>query len=174
VWAAQFGHPVGTVVWSVWVESLADLDAAFSGLANDKKYLTLVDKGQAFVQAPFVDSFRQVVHGPAEAGTAPAVGSMTTVTTAVIANGKYAEAVAWGTEMAEHVGHLSDAPSLFLLDDYGTFGQVTWINGAADAAHADAANKSVNTDVIYIKRLGDVGEMFVPGSGQRALFSRIG
>ena len=87
------------------------------------------------------------------------------MTTAVVANGQYAEAAAWGVEMAELVQEVTNLPTMFLVDSYGTFGQVTWLSGAPDLATADAAGEAINTNPDYLKRLSDVGDLFVPRLG---------
>jgi hypothetical protein len=56
---------------------------------------------------------------------------------------------------------------------FGTFGQVTWLASAPDAAGADAGMAAINADADYLKRLGDVGELFVPASGRQAMSTRI-
>ena len=172
LWRADFGYPVGTVAWSAWVASQDALNKGFARLADDDGYFDMVDKGQEFIVEPPNDMFRQSINGE-PASTPPPVGSVTTVTTAVVANGKYAEAGAWGVEMAELVQKVTNLPTLFLVDSYGTFGQVTWLSGAPDLATADAAGEAINTNPDYLKRLSDVGDLFVPGSGQRRLVTRI-
>jgi hypothetical protein len=172
LWRADFGYPVGTVAWSAWVESQAALNAGFASLADDEGYFSLLDAGQEFLTTPAEDFLRQPLHGsPGEAP--PAIGAVTTVTTAVVAGGKYDDGVAWGIEMAQLVEEVTKMPTLFLLDSYGTFGQVTWLSGAPDLASADAASNAINGNDKYMKRLGDVGDLFVPASGHRSLVTRI-
>jgi hypothetical protein len=91
----------------------------------------------------------------------------------VVAGGKYDQGISWGIEMAQLVEEITKRTTMFLLDGYGTFGQVTWISGAPDLAAADADNAAVNANDKYMRRLGDAGELFVPGSGQRRLMTRI-
>ena len=172
LWRTDFGAPVGTVAWSAWVESQDALAKGFARLADDDGYFDMVDNGQDFVTDPPQDMLRQSINGD-PSGDPPAPGSVTTVTTAVVANGKYAEAGAWGVEMAELVQQVTNLRTLFLVDSYGTFGQVTWLSGAPDLATADAAGDAINNHPDYLKRLSDVGDLFVPGSGQRRLVTRI-
>lgn len=172
LWRADFGYPVGTVSWSAWVESHADLNAGFASLMTDDGYFEMLAKGRDFLTAPAEDFLRQALHGgPAQ--EAPPIGAVTTVTTAVVAGGKYDDGVAWGIDMAQLVEEITKLPTFFLLDTYGTFGQVTWLSGAPDLASADVAAGAVNTNDKYMKALGDVGELFVPGSGRRGLATRV-
>jgi len=172
LWRADFGYPVGTVAWSTWVDSLAALNEGFAQLADDDGYHDLVDAGLELIPEPPHDVLRRAVFG--EPGTEPPPpGAVTSVTTAVVANGKYAEATAWGIEMAELVQQITSQATMFLVDAYGTFGQVTWLSGAPDLATADAGGEAVQANPDYIKRLSDVGDLFVPGSGQQRLVTRI-
>ena len=172
LWRADFGYPVGTVAWSTWVESLAALNEGFAQLADDDGYHDLVDAGLELIPEPPHDLLRRAVFG--EPGSAPPpTGAVTSVTTAVVANGQYAEATAWGIEMAELVQQITSQPTMFLVDAYGTFGQVTWLSGAPDLATADAGGEAIQANPDYLKRLSDVGDLFVPGSGQQRLVTRV-
>jgi hypothetical protein len=172
LWRADFGYPVGTVAWSAWVESHAALNTGFAPLLDDDGYFALLDQGQEFLAAPAEDVLRQPLHG-APTGDGPPIGAVATVTTAVVAGGKYDAGIGWGIEMAQLVEEVTKLPTMFLLDSYGTFGQVTWLSGAPDLASADAASQTINANDKYMKRLGDVGDLFVPGSGRRGLVTRI-
>ena len=172
LWRAEFGYPVGTVAWSTWVESMDALRKGFDPVAADDGYYDLIDAGLEFIQDPPQDLLRRAIHGE-PGSTPPAPGAVTSVTTAVVANGQYAEAAAWGIEMAELVQQITGHPTMFLADAYGTFGQVTWLTGAPDLAAADASGELVQANPDYVKRLSDVGDLFVPASGQQRLVSRI-
>jgi hypothetical protein len=172
LWRADFGYPVGTVAWSTWVASLAALDEGFARLADDDGYHDLVDAGLELMPEPPHDLLRRAVFG--EPGSTPLPpGAVTSVTTAVVTNGQYAEATAWGIEMAELVQQITGQPTMFLVDAYGTFGQVTWLSGAPDLATADAGGEAMQANPDYLKRLSDVGDLFVPGSGQQRLVTRV-
>jgi hypothetical protein len=172
LWRADFGYPVGTVAWSTWAESQSSLDAGFAPLATDEGYFAMLDKGSAFLAAPAEDFLRQAVHG-APAGDPPPIGAVTTVTTAVMAAGEYNDALKWGVQMAELVEEVGKLPTMFLVDSFGAFGQVTWLTGAPDLATADAAGDAVNGNDKYMKRLDDAEDLFVPGSGHRGRVTRI-
>ena len=174
-WAGQFGVPIGTVIWSSFVEGLADFQAAFGGLPGDPGYLALGAEGAAFNTTPHVAMMRQViVGGPTAGGTPPGIGAVTTATTAICNAARLADAMAWGAELAAYVGEVTGQTSAFLSDVHGPFGQVTWINGAPDAATADAAADKINADPGFLQRIGGLSDLFVPGSGNRSTLVRIG
>ena len=172
LWSVGFGQPVGTVVWTVAVDSHADLQGAFAGLAEDDGYYALIEKGAPFVTGPMVDQLREVVHGAPTPGGRP-VGSVALLTTATMSADKGADAVAWSVELASYVTSVTGDPTMFLLDSYGTFGQATWIGAAADMAAVDAATAKLQTDPGYLKRLAESGGLFIPGSGHRSLATRM-
>ena len=147
-------------------------NAGSAKLADDDGYFNLLDDGQEFLTEAPQDFIRQALHGSPGA-EAPPIGAVSTVTTAVVAGGQYDHGVSWGIEMAQLVEEITKQPTMFLLDSYGTFGQVTWLSGAPDLETADAAGDAINANDKYMKRLGDAGDLFVPASGQRRLMTRI-
>jgi hypothetical protein len=95
------------------------------------------------------------------------------VNTAQIATGKYADAFAWGVEVAQHVESVTGTPVGFMQELFGPFGGVTWISAHADAAAADAAAAAMSGDEGYMKLLGDIGGLFVETSGHSSMATRI-
>lgn len=173
LWAIGFGAPVGTMVYTAQVDGHAGLAALGAPLAGNLEYEAMLAKGAELIVGPPVDLLRERLDGAAP-GDPPPVGSAAVLTTAVIANGKYAEGVGWGLEVAAHVTKVSGMPVAFYMDLYGSFGQVTWVAVAPDAAAVDAANARLNSDADYIGMLSAAGDLFVPGSGHRSAATRIG
>jgi hypothetical protein len=174
-WTAHFGQPVGTYVWSTWFEGHADLPGAFGALSAHPGFQAAVEEGGEFQAGAHETAFRQVVvGGPGEGAEGPGLGALAVVTTAVAAGGKLVEAIGWGSDVANLITSITGLPVTFLVDAYGAFGQVTWIGGAPDMAAVDASNDATNANAEYLQMLSQIGELFVPGSGQRALYQRIG
>ncbi len=171
LWAAGFGAPRGAMAFTARVDGLADLMAKAAPLAGDADYQAKVAKGAAIVVGPPQDSLATPLHG--DLGDPPPVGAMAVVTNAVIANGQYAEAVGWGIDVAQHVTSLTGMPVGLMMQEYGTFGQLTWIGIGADAAAVDASATATNGDADYIKKMSASGNLFVPGSGSRSLVTRV-
>lgn len=171
LWSVGIGLPVGSVAFTMRVEGLADLMGKVAPLAEDADYQAKVAAGADFVAAPPTDSLASPLHG--EPGDPPPVGSFAVVTNAQIANGKYAEAVGWGIDVAEHVTSLTGMPVMLLMQEFGPFGTLTWIGGSPDAAGVDASSAATNGDADYLAKLSAAGDLFVPGSGQRAVVTRI-
>jgi hypothetical protein len=172
LWNIMFGAPFGTVAYSTRVDGLAGVAAMGEALAGDAEYDALLAKGAGWVSGPPVDSLRESLSGEMGADVPP-LGSVATVTTAVVEGGKYGAAIGWGLSVAAHVTAVTAMPIAFLLDMFGTFGQVTWIGIAPDLGAADAANSKLNADSAYMEMLDATGGLFVPGSGQRSVAVRM-
>ena len=172
LWSAVFGAPLGSMIFTMRVEGVADLAAAAEGLLADPEYHAKLAAGAAFAGAPAEDTIGTPIRGEL-GGEAPPVGTYAAVTTAQIANGKYADAFGWAVEVAAHVESTTGMPTMVLSSQYGPFGTVNWVAGGADAAAVDAANAALMGDEGYMKMLVAAGDLFVPGSGQQALIQRI-
>ncbi len=172
LWSAAFGAPVGTVAYAMRVADLPDLQSLTTSLLADAEYHKRLAAGQAFVGAPAVDNLARPMLGELGDGSPP-VGSVATLTTATMAAGKYADAVGWSLDIAQHVSKVSGIPTMFLTSEFGTFGNVSWIAVAPDMAAAQAGFDAVNGDADYLAKLGNAGDLFLPGSGNRGLMTRI-
>jgi hypothetical protein len=171
LWSVLFGGPLGTFVYTTPVAGIADAYAMNTKLAADKKFLEVSGNFREYAVASPEDSLLEPLHG--DFGTEAPVGSAVTVTSACITNGAYAEAVAWGIDMAIHVEKVADIPVTFSMDSFGVFGTVSWVGTAASCAAADAANAALNGDASYIEKLGASGHLFMPGSGRRGFAVRV-
>ncbi len=173
LWSGLFGSPFGTMVYTTRVDGVAGVMANRAALAGDEKYAKLAAKGSEWATGPAVDTLRESLKGEL-AATSPPIGSVATVTTAVIADGRYAEAIGWGLEISTYVEGVTGMPIGFMMDMFGTFGQVVWIGVAQDAAAADTANAKLNADAAYVTKLGDAGKLFVAGMSHRQMAVRVG
>jgi hypothetical protein len=170
-WAAWFGRPVGTHVWTVPVESHAALDAMSRALLGDGAYLDVVERGRPLVVAPAEDVLREILLGTA--GDPPPLGAVATITEADAVVDRMGEAVAWAMDMAEHVRQVIDVPVSLSTPVYGQMGRLTWIGVQPDAAAIDASSGKIRSDAGYLSRLTATGDLFLPGSGRTALFTRV-
>ena len=172
LWRLMLGAPVGSFLCTTRVDGLAGVQAMAQSLANDETWHAMVARGRAWTTAAPVDALGEAVQGSLDAGPPP-VGSVATFTTAVIANGAYSAAIAWGADVTIHVEKVTGMRTLFLVETAGTFGGVRWIAISPDAKSADAANLALNADAAYIEKLGEIAHLFLPGSGHRAIANRI-
>jgi hypothetical protein len=174
LWGNVFGQPVGTFSFNTMVDGRAALGAATAALAGNPAYLEQLERGQEFAGAiPTEDILRQLVHPTELAGDGAPVGSFAEAITATPAAGQIGAAMAWGVEVSNLASGITGVPVSFWADAYGPFGQMTWLIVYPDAAAVDAANDTLNSNADYIASLDGNGALFVPGSGERALYTRI-
>jgi hypothetical protein len=173
LWAAVLGRPVGTLSWNAVVEGRGALGAATAALGGSEAYQDILERGQEFATGPATDTLRQLVHPAELTGEGTAVGNFAEAITAVPAPGQIAAAMGWAVEISELASGIAGVPVTFWADAYGNFGRVTWLIVYPDAAAVDAANDRLNSSAEYIGSIDAHGELFVPASGERALFTRI-
>ena len=171
LWSTVFGAPLGTMTYTLRVDGVADVLAISAQVLADADFHAKLAKGADYAVGNAEDRLLQPLN--AELGDPPPVGSMAVITSAVMANGAYEKAIAWGLDMAQHATSVTGLPTLFLVEQYGSFGSVGWIAVAADGAAVDAGNAALNGDADYLKKLGAAGELFMEGSGQRYLSTRV-
>jgi len=173
-WVALYGHPLGTVGWSARVENRAQIVAMGATLASDKSYTKLVNRAADWVRTPGRDVLRRPLNAAATPPSGlPPIGAVAQVTTAVASAARIMDAMAWGLDVAEYTAGVSGSPVTFLADVYGQFGGVAWIGVQPDMAAADAADERLNGDAGYMERIGKLGDLFEPGSGNVSLMTRI-
>lgn len=81
--------------------------------------------------------------------------------------------MAWGVEISEAYAAVTGTPVAFLADDYGPFGQVTWISVHGDAAAADAAGAATMADAGYLEKVDGGGNLFAAGYASRMATVRV-
>jgi hypothetical protein len=172
LWAAMIGAPLGSMVYSMWVDGLADLQQATEVLTTDAAYHEKIAAGRQYAGAPSEDNLATPIYG-APGDQSPPVGTLASITTAVMAAGRYSDAIAWGLDVSQHVESLTGLPTMFLTNDFGPFGRVTWIGVMPDGASADSSMAAVNGDGDYLAKLHAAGDLFVEGSGHRMLIGRV-
>jgi len=173
LWLALFGRPVGTFSWNAVIDGRAALGGAMAALAGSDGYQALLERGQEFATTGAVDKLRQLVHPAPADGAGTEVGNYAEAITAVPAEGRIGRSIRWGTEIAQLASRIIGIPVTFWADAYGTFGRVTWLIVHPDAAAVDAANDELNGNEEYLHMVDSTDDLFVPGSGERALFTRL-
>jgi hypothetical protein len=171
LWSAAFGAPVGSMAWAMRVEGLAQIAANTATFMADDGYHERLAAGREFLVAPAQDQLMQPIHG-ALGSDSPPVGSMATITEATMA-ASYEDVITWSVELSELVEGIVDTQVLFGTSQFGTFGGVTWIVVAEDAAAADAMTGKLAASGDYLSKLSSSPGLFVPGSGHRSLMTRV-
>ena len=169
VWNVRFGQPTGTIMWSVRLDSQAQLFEATEKMMGDATYVDLsMSLGELF-EGPTTDQLVRIVSGTPTESPAKYIST----TQAVMANGHYAEAIAFGAEMQAFVGDALGHPTVFGAATYGGFADVLWLTGTDTMAEIDAAADWLATDADYQTRVQSAGDLFVEGTGQNGLLERL-
>jgi hypothetical protein len=173
LWQGVFGGPVGTLAWSALVDNLTALEAATDSLAGDAGYLSLVSKARDWTRTPAEDFLLRMVHSTGGDYVRPAVGAYAEGTTAIPAEGKLAEAGAFGVDIADFHSKLTHSSVLFCTSEYGVLGEMRWLALYDSAAAVDAAAEAIAKDEDYAAKLDSAGGLFVEGHARRTLARRI-
>jgi hypothetical protein len=173
LWSVGFGAPLGTMMFAMRVEGVADFQSVSAKVLADADYHAKLAAGAGYLTpGSSEDSLLQPLN--AEMGDAsPPVGSVAQITQAQIAGGYFEAALAWGTDMAAHAAGVTGIPVMFLAGVFGPFGSVGWISVGADAAAFDAANMALWSDADYMKKLDAAKGMFIDGSANQILATRV-
>ena len=174
LWSVMFGAPIGTMVFSTFVDSRAIFEASTRSLMTNDEYLAKIDQALEWTAAPPTDTLREVVHQGGGEYRRAEVGNAVQIITAEVAAGQYGYAMTWCAEITDLVSSITDVPALFLKDVYGQFGQVTWLASFTDLTEVDRAQEALNKDPDYLAKVDNGGELFIPGSGTQGLAQRIG
>jgi hypothetical protein len=170
-WSANFGYPIGTVGWSVRVDSQTDLAAGQAQLAGDDGYHQLVEAAEGWVTVPGQDLLRRFVYG--SPGEPPPIGSIAQITTATAVVDRLEDAIGWSVEIAQHVEGVTGSPVAVLSDTFGTMGGMAWIGVQPDLAGAEAGSAKMMADPTYLGRMTATAGLFLPGSGHVAQLTRF-
>ena len=167
------GAPLGTLVYSTLVGSLAERQAAEDVLSNDEEFLDLFVDAQQYVSGPIVDEVMEIVHAAGGEYRRAEVGSIVSVIRAQVSNARYGAAAKWGTEMADLVAEITQRPIGFCRGVAGEFGSVAWLSTEPNMATLDAANEALAKDPRYMAKLDEMVDLFLPGSGRSVISKRI-
>lgn len=115
VFQAAFGAPLGTVMWTVRHQSHAELGDAMTKLLADPTYNQMVQANSHLFEGDIVDSFNTVVSSTLDATVRPFYA----LVLATAANGKMAEAVAFGVKAQAYVAKATGLPTAFSTNMYG-------------------------------------------------------
>lgn len=171
VFATRYGEPGTTLRWSTRVESQAELQAAMDKLAGDPAYRKWLEAhAELFAGAPT----SQLTSIVSAANITPVPRRFYTVLTATAANGKYADAIAFGVKGQQFVAEATGLTTMFGTSVFGAFGSVGWLTGADDASQLDELRAMEATNPGYHELVAEAADLFMPGSGMSSLIEKIG
>jgi hypothetical protein len=169
VFAVRFGAPMGTIMWSLRVESQAHLQANNEKMLVDSGYLDAARKLTANFEGHAVDAMSRFI------SVTPADGPSRfyAVTRASMAAGHYPAAIEFGVKVQQYVAEKLGAPTAFMAATYGGFADVTWTIGADTMAGIDAIDEMQMSDTKYQALVNEAGDLFVESSGMNSLVERL-
>ena len=167
VFTAHFGAPLGTVMWSTTVESHADRATMLEKLAADQRYLDQADSMQGLFMTPATDGMSRFLSPPIDPNS-----RYYSITRAAMSNGKYAEGITFGIEMADYVSKEAGLPSVFVKPSFGGFADVTWISGMDSLGDVDQFEDWQMGDAGYQERVNSAADLFVENSGVNSLVEK--
>jgi hypothetical protein len=167
-WSSMWGADAGTVVWSAFVQDLAELEQAGDKLAIDDGFNRRIADAEALFNGAVADSLSQVIHGAR--GTEPP--GYVTVVTAQLANGRFTEGLAAVVEIAENVERITNTPTSVSLSVTGAYGGIAWLTGLRDIQALQATEAAINADTNFVALVDRVGSCFEPGA-QQAIYRRL-
>ena len=167
-YTTTFGAPLGTVLWSARYDSQAQSADVAAKLGVDAGYAAFTEQAPALFGPVWTDGFTEIV-STTMAGPAAVVA----VTMATAANGKIAEAMELGVAIQEAVAKATGLGTAFCADVYGAYGGVRWLIGGASMADMDAGRAAMNADPAFQTLIGKAGEVYLAGSGQNGLITKI-
>jgi hypothetical protein len=170
VWQALYGRPLGSVAWSVMVDSFAEMATVNQKLTEDATYLEKSSEARGmFIPGSFSDGLTNVVHTAGEPGPTAYVTTLSAIGVA----GKVAEVMEFGVEIADYVSSVTGNTVAFCADVFAEIGRVTWIGSYADAEAVDASQSVLAGDAGYLERIAGIGDLFVAASGTTVLSQRL-
>jgi hypothetical protein len=168
VYTSVFGAPAGSILWSMRIESQAELADLRAKTVADPRYIAAAKKLTDNYMGPMTDALAYVV-----SSTLTAPKPIVMVTQATIANAKMTKAMEVGVALQEHVGSMTGLPTAFCSDSYGVYGQVRWLVSADTMADVDNANQKMMTDGPFQHLVETAGDVFVQGSASSALIRKL-
>ena len=169
-WTVLYGAPITTVTWTTRVEGHATLGAMNEKLQADAGYMAATaEAAELFTGAP-EDSLIEML---ALVGTGSGAGNYASLVTAQCADGKIADAMAWGVDILNHVHELTGRDGSFSRSLYGPWATVGWITLADSLEQIDEGTAKMNADPTYIEKIEAGAGLFLPGVSASRLSQKI-
>jgi hypothetical protein len=154
VWSPEFGR----VTWTAFAPDLATLAAAGDAMNADATMTAESAKGREFTSGGLDDALYNVVHGAIDPAAPPA--EYVTSVGSVCANGKLADGMTTGVELAQHAEKITGMSTMFITAVTGVYGGVSWITGCATAAEMESAQQAMAEDPHWAKQVDKAAAVY--------------
>ncbi|RLE26178.1 MAG: hypothetical protein DRJ50_01465 [Actinobacteria bacterium] len=169
VFTTRFGGPLGTVTWTMLVDSMEQVQANTDKLMADAGYVEALDGMNGLFMAPAEDTLGRFVTPPIDAVTSRFYG----ITRASMADGQFGPAVEFGVKMADYLAKAQNTQASFVKAGYGGFADVAWIIAFDSAADVDAFDNFQMSDPGYHALVDGAAGLFAPNSGHTSLVEKL-
>ena len=170
VYLTRYGQPINNLRWSCRVESQTEMQKATDTLMADAGYVEWVGKHAHLFEVAPTDLLANVI---SSSGMENGPAAFYSVLTATAANGRMADAVAFGVRAQQFVAEATKLSTAFATGVYGAFGTVTWLTGANSMDGIDSIDEMQMSNPGYHELVKDAGELFNTGSGMTTLIQKI-
>lgn len=174
LWQNLFGAPVGTLAFNTLVQSRAQIGQTMMTLMADDGYHRHLERGLDFRSdsLPTQDYLMRFVFGNPDE-SAPEVGFVAEMITATPKDGRMADALEWGPDVAQKVARIGGTMPSFWTNAYGTVGDVAWITLYPNLEAVDEATDRLMSSEEYLNEASKGSDLFVAGSGERGSAMRV-
>ena len=169
VFSARFGAPLGSIMWSTRVDSMADVQAMTDKLMADGSYLDDVAAMNGLFMTPAEDGLSRVITDPIDGPPAKYYG----VTRASMVGGKFNQAMEFGVGVSQYMASALGTDVSFVKAGYGGFADVAWLTAFNTIAEIDAFDDWQLSDAGYHEWVTKAGELFIDNSGHTSLIEKL-
>ena len=173
LWQVLFGAPIGTVSFSMLVESRAAFVAGQAALLGDDEYLDALERGRDLVDQPGEDRLVSMLHHAGGELRRADVGACADIISAQAEVDRIADTMTWSVGMADLAATISGYPVHLGTVEHGPFGELQWTTTVPDIGEVDRIADLLAKDEDYLRRMGDAKGLFVPTTGRQVLALRI-
>ena len=170
-WAVVTGRPYGSFMLSTRFDDYADMIAAQMKVAASTEWSSLAATADGVLAEPAPTSLSEVL---AVTGEPSAPKQFVLATRAVIDRSAMMDAIAWSTQVAEHVTKVTGVSTTVATSAAGKMFEVTWLGGVDTPEELDKMN-AINTDAGYLELLATAGskQLFEQGMSERRLLVKL-
>jgi len=159
-WVRVMSPEAGTVTWSFWDDTLADIEAAGDALAADPDFTTAAERADEYFTGPVDDRVYSMLHHTFTQGEHDK--RYVTRVQATVAPGHLTDAFASGQALAEHATRVTGSNTAFVVHLTGMYNGVAWITGYRDIGEFEASERALLADPEWLDLVNRAGTDFNP------------
>ncbi len=170
-WGEVWSPGLGNISWSTIVPDLLALEQGMDKLQVSDDFIAATEHGaEMFVEGLGEDRLFQIVHGEIDPNARP---SYVTAVRARITNGKLADGLAFGVEIAQKAEAVTGLTTMFLAASTGGYGEVGWITGFDDVGQAQEENAKLMADPDWLKMLDAKTGIVYQNDAEQRMYRRL-